>query len=185
MKNSTKFKIPLILLLLFFSFSKVKAQSYANAFAANIGIVQDGIGGLFNYNYFLDRHDNIEAGVLMTAANFKYVEGIKIPYNDFTLNIGYSKNVYWNYQNTFNVNLAAGGVFGYETLNKGNKELSNGAIIESKPGFIYGAYIGVDLDYAITDQYSITFRMNEYYHANSTLGEFIPFVGLGFRYYAN
>lgn len=179
-----KIKILIVSFFMILSYSG-HTQSYANAFSGNIGIVQDGIGGLFNYNYFLDRHDNIEAGVLMTAANFKYVEGIKIPYNDFTLNVGYSKNVYWNYQNTFNVNLAAGGVFGYETVNKGNKELKNGAIIESKPGFIYGAYIGVDLDYAITDQYSITFRMNEYYHANSTLGEFVPFLGLGFRYYAN
>ena len=161
------------------------AQSYANAFAGSLGIVQDGIGGIFSYNYFLDRHDNIEAGVFLTAAKFKYVENIKIPYNDFTLNVGYSKNVFWNYQNTFNVNLAAGGIFGYETVNNGEKELKNGAIIRSEPGFIYGAYIGVDLDYALTDQYSITLRLNEYYHANSSLGEFIPFVGLGVRYYAN
>lgn len=163
----------------------IKAQSYANAFTGNIGIVQDGIGGVFSYNYFLDRHDFIEAGLLLTAANFKYVDGIKIPYNDVTLNLGYSKNVFWNYQNTFNVNIGAGGVFGYETVNKGDKELSNGAIIRSEPGFIYGAYIGVDLDYALTDQYSITLKLNEYYHANSNLGEFLPFVGIGVRYYVN
>lgn len=179
-----KIKILIVSLFMILSYSG-NAQSYANAFAGSLGIVQDGIGGIFSYNYFLDRHDNIEAGVFLTAAKFKYVEGIKIPYNDFTLNVGYSKNVFWNYQNTFNVNLAAGGVFGYETVNNGEKELKNGAIIRSEPGFIYGAYIGVDLDYALTDQYSITLRLNEYYHANSTLGEFIPFVGLGVRYYAN
>ncbi|GAA6774032.1 conjugal transfer protein TraO [Flavobacterium sp. GSB-24] len=178
-------KITFLITSLLMITMSTKAQSYANAFAGNIGIVQDGIGGVFSYNYFLDRHDFIDAGVLLTAANFKYVNGIKIPYNDFTLNLGYSKNVFWNYKNTFNVNIGAGGVFGYETVNKGDKELSNGAVIRSEPGFIYGAYIGVDFDYAITDRYSITLRANEYYHANSDLGEFMPFLGLGFRYYAN
>jgi hypothetical protein len=181
-----KIKILLFsLVLILFISTTVKAQSYANGFAGNIGIVQDGIGGVFSYNYFLDRHDFIEAGVFITAANFKYVEGIKIPYNDFTLNLGYSKNVFWNYKNTFNVNIGAGGVFGYETVNKGDKELKNGGIIRSEPGFIYGAFIGLDVDYALTDKYSLTLRMNEFYHANSDLGEFVPFVGIGFRYYAN
>jgi hypothetical protein len=177
--------IKILIISLIMISSTTKAQSYANAFGGSIGVVQDGIGGIFSYNYFLDRHDFIEAGVLLTAANFKYTNEIKIPYNDFTLNLGYSKNVFWNYQNTFNVNIGAGLVFGYETVNKGDKELSNGAIINSEPGFIYGGYLGIDLDYALTDKYSITLRANEYYHANSDLGEFIPFLGLGIRYYAN
>lgn len=162
-----------------------KAQSYSDAFTVNIGAVQDGLGGVISYNYFLDRHDFIDAGVLLTAANFKYVDGIKIPYNDFTLNLGYSKNVFWNYKNTLNVNISAGGLFGYETVNKGDKNLSNGALIESKPGFIYGAYLGLDLEYSINDQLSAVLKANEYYHSNSTLGEFLPFIGLGVRYYVN
>lgn len=161
------------------------AQSYSNAFVFNLGVVQDGFGGLISYDYFLDRHDYIEAGILMTAANFKYVENIKIPYNDFTLNLGYSKNVFFNYQNTLNINLTAGGIFGYETVNKGEKELSNGAIIKSDAGFIYGGFIGVDVDYSLNDELSLVLRLNEYYHANSQLGEFVPFAGLGLRYYAN
>ena len=162
-----------------------KAQSYSDAFTVNIGAVQDGLGGVISYNYFLDRHDFIDAGVLLTAANFKYVDGIKIPYNDFTFNLGYSKNVFWNYKNTLNVNISAGGLFGYETVNKGDKNLSNGALIKSKPGFIYGAYLGLDLEYSINDQLSAVLKANEYYHSNSTLGEFLPFIGLGVRYYVN
>jgi hypothetical protein len=176
-----------LLLIFFFGLfiQEAKSQSYANAFAINLGAVQDGFGGIISYNYFLDRHDFIDAGLLMTASKFKYVSDIKIPYNDFTFNLGYSKNVYFNYQNTFNINIGAGGVFGYEAINNGDKNLSNGAVIESKSGFIYGAYIGIDFDYAIQDELSITLRANQYYHSNSSLGEFIPFVGIGIRYYAN
>lgn len=172
-------------IITFFLSSGLKAQSYSDAFSFNLGMVQNGFGGVINYNYFVDRHDFIEAGVLMTASNFKYTPDIKIPYNDFTLNLGYSINVFYNYQNTFNINLSGGGVFGYETLNKGEKTLSNGALIISEPSFIYGAYLGVELDYTLTDQLSLTLKANEYYHANSKLGEFMPFAGLGLRYYVS
>jgi hypothetical protein len=162
------------------------AQSYSDGFSVNFGVVpKDGIAALLNYNYFMDRHDFIDAGLLITSSNYNYKDGIKIPYNDFTFNAGYSKNVFFNYENTFNINIGGGGVFGYETINKGESKLTNGGIIGSKSGFIYGAYLGLDLDYAISDQLSIALKANEYYHANSTLGEFLPFVGLGFRYYVN
>lgn len=180
-----KKQLTLILFLILFLVENAKAQSYSDAFTVNIGAVQDGIGGLIAYNYFLNRHDFIDAGVLLTAANFKYVDGIKIPYNDFTLNLGYSKNVFWNYKNTFNINVGGGALFGYETVNKGDKNLSNGALILSKPGFIYGAYITADFEYSISDVLSVSLKANQYYHANSSLGDFVPFVGLGARIYIN
>lgn len=164
------------------------AQSYSDGFTINVGVVKDGVAGLINYNYFVDRHDFIESGLLITNSNFKYSkynEEISIPYNDFTFNAGFSKNIFYNYKNTFNINIGGGGVFGYETINNGESKLTNGASIGSKSGFIYGAYVGLDLDYGISDQLSIALKANEYYHANSTLGEFLPFVGLGFRYYVN
>lgn len=177
-------KIFLISTMLIISFN-AKSQRYSDAFAFNVGAVQDGFGGIISYNYFLDRHDFIDAGVFVTASKYKYVDNIRIPYNDFTLNLGFSKNIFWNYQNTFNINIGGGGVFGYETVNNGSRELSNGALIKSEPGFIYGGYIGIDFDLSISDKLSLSLRANEYFHANSDLGEFIPFLGLGLRYYAN
>lgn len=165
--------------------SGVSAQSYANAFVVNVGAVQDGLGGTLNYNYFIDRHDFIEGSLFITSCNYKYLPTIKIPYNDFTFNLGYSKNIFYNYQNTLNINLNGGGVFGYETVNNGQLNLSNGSIISSKPGFIYGAYLGLDVDFSLTDQYSIVLKTTQFYHANSTLGEFIPYAGLGFRFYTD
>lgn len=182
-KNYYLFIIAFLMLLL--TTGKSYSQSYSDGFTVNLGVVQDGMAGLFNYNYFVDRHDFIDAGLLVTVANYKYKEEIKIPYNDFTFNAGYSKNVFYNYQNTFNINIGAGGIFGYETINKGNKILENGALILSESGFIYGAYLGLDLDYSLSDVLSASLKVNQYYHANSSLGEFVPFVGLGARIYIN
>lgn len=175
-----------ILILLFCTVSmSAYCQSYSDAFSVNLGVVQDGYGALVNYNYFIDRHDFIDAGLLITFANYQYKEDIKIPYNDFTFNAGYSKNVWYNYKNTVNVNLSAGGIFGYETINSGDKNLPNGAKIVSESSFIYGAYLGFDFDYSLTDNTSLSIKANQYYHSNSTVGEFVPFVGIGARFYIN
>lgn len=183
--KKTKLLLLFIVLMLALPIKGRSQSSYYNAFAFNLGVVQDGLGGLLTYNYFVNRHDFIEASLFLTAAKFKYQTKtetqIKIPYNDFTVNAGYSTNILTNDRNTYNLNLCAGGVFGYETLNKGETELENGAILESRPGFIYGAYIGLELDVSITDAMSILVRGNEYYHANSKLGEFVPFIGAGLR----
>ena len=93
--------------------------------------------------------------------------------------------MFFNYQNTFNINIGAGGVFGYETINKGDKNLKGGEKIISESGFIYGAYLGLDLDYSLSDVLSVSLKANQYYHANSSLGDFVPFVGLGARIYIN
>ena len=172
-------------LMLLLTTGKSYSQSYSDGFTINLGVVQDGIAGLFNYNYFVDRHDFIDAGLLITVANYEYKDGIKIPYNDFTFNAGYSKNIFYNYQNTFIVNIGAGGIFGYEIINKGDKNLENGALIISNSGSIYGAYLGLDLDYSLNDTLSLSFKANQFYHINSSMGNFVPFLGLGTRIYIN
>lgn len=179
-----KKQIYYLLFIFIFYFSNSKAQGYSDGFTGTVGIVHEGVGAHFSYNYFLDRHDFIEGSIFLTASNHKYLN-IKIPYNDFTVNVGYSKNVFYNYRNTFNVNINGGAVFGYENFNKGDKSLSNGALILNKPGFIYGAYMGIDLDLSVSDNMSILLKFNEFYHANSSLGQFLPYVGLGTRFYFN
>lgn len=176
-----KKQIYYLLFIFIFYFSNSKAQGYSDGFTGTVGIVHEGVGAHFSYNYFLDRHDFIEGSIFLTASNHKYLN-IKIPYNDFTVNVGYSKNVFYNYRNTFNVNINGGAVFGYENFNKGDKSLSNGALILNKPGFIYGAYMGIDLDLSVSDNMSILLKFNEFYHANSSLGQFLPYVGLGTRF---
>jgi hypothetical protein len=181
MKKKLIFLIPFY--LIFFCLNG-KAQGYSDGFTGSLGVVQEGIAAQLSYNYFLDRHDFIEGSIFITASNYKY-RNIKIPYNDFTVNFGYSKNVFYNYRNTFNINVNGGALFGYENFNKGDKSLSNGALILNKPGFIYGAYMGVDFDFSVSDNMSIILKANQFYHANSSLGQFLPYVGIGTRFYFN
>ncbi|NDP21388.1 MAG: hypothetical protein GZ091_09955 [Paludibacter sp.] len=171
--------------LLAITISKSYSQTYKCAFGVNIGGTQDGMGVMINYNYFIKGDNSIAISILATDSQYKYKEGDKITYNDLTLNLGYSTNLYCTKNRKFGINLGLGATVGYEIVNTSNKTLSNGGLVLGNSKTIYGAYTGVDLDYLINDRITLFLKANEYYHANSDLGNLIPFAGLGLRYYAN
>ena len=156
------------------------AQDGAVAFTG--GITSGGFGSLISYNYYWDRYqtDFIQGSILLTNS-YQKTNDIKVPYNEFTLNIGYYKNIFENRSGALKIAAGVGGVFGYEAVNNGNNELPDGSIILSNSNFIYGAFAGLDIDIFLTDKYSLVLKANEYYHANSKLGEFMPYIGTGVR----
>lgn len=171
--------------LLLSAFSKGYSQNYKNAFGVSIGATQDGYGVMISHNYFINDRNSISASILVTDAKYKIRED-KIGYNDITLNLGYSVPLYLTQDREFGIVLGSGATLGYEIVN-GNKDLnlSNGSLILDESKFIYGAYVGLDFDYLINDRTTLFIKVNEYYHANSDLGKFVPFAGIGLRYYTN
>jgi hypothetical protein len=171
--------------LLLSAFSKGYSQTYKNAFAVSIGATQDGYGAMISHNYFIHGDNSIAASILVTDAKYKIGEE-KIDYNDITLNLGYSVPLYLTQNRKFGIVFGSGVVLGYEIVND-NKDLnlSNGSLILDESKFIYGLYAGLDFDYLINDKTTLFIKVNEYYHANSDLGKFIPFAGIGLRYYTN
>ncbi|UUW07877.1 conjugal transfer protein TraO [Flavobacterium plurextorum] len=171
--------------LLLSAFTKGYSQTYKNAFGVGIGATQDGYGVMFSHNYFINDRNSISASILATDAKYKVGED-KIGYNDITLNLGYSVPLYLTQNRKFGIVFGSGVVLGYEIVN-GNKNLnlSNGSLILDESKFIYGAYVGLDFDYLINDRTTLFIKVNEYYHANSDLGKFVPFAGIGLRYYTN
>lgn len=165
--------------------SKTYSQNYKHAFGINFGATQDGIGTMLNYNYFTNGDNSIAAFILITDAKYN-VNGNEIGYNDLTLNLGYSTPLYLTQNNRFSAILGAGGVIGYEIINKNKKTaLTNGTLILEDSKIIYGAYAGLDIDYLINNRMTVFVKANQFYHTNSNLGKFVPFAGLGLRYYTN
>lgn len=156
-----------------------------SALSISGGLTEDGNALIASYNYYMRNDNFFQASVFVSFAKDPYKDGIKIPYNDFTVNAGYYKRVFKTKNNAFKASIGGGGVFGYEAINNGNKELSNGALIKSKAGFIYGAFIGLDTDLYLSDDYSVVLKINEYYHHNSDMGQFTAYAGIGIRYYFN
>lgn len=163
----------------------VNANGQDSALSTTGGITEDGFGLLSSYNYYLRNDNFIQASVFVSFAKDHYKENLKIPYNDFTVNAGYFQNVYSTKNKLLKISLGLGGIFGYESVNRGDRELANGALVMSKSGFIYGAFIGFDTDIYLNDKVSVVVKANEFYHHNSNLGQFTGYCGLGIRYFFN
>lgn len=168
--------------LLLSAFTKGYSQTYKNAFGVSIGATQDGYGVMLTHNYFINDRNSISASILATDAKYG-IDGGKIDYSDITLNLGYSLPLYLTQNRKFGIVLGVGSVIGYESIDK--KPLSKGTLVLDKSKFIYGAYAGLSFDYLINDRVTFFFKADQFYHANSDLGKFIPFAGIGLRYYTN
>lgn len=179
MKNYLQ--IPLIILL-----GTISAFSQSGNYASSVGLsggyAEDGFGIMATYNYHLNRNRYAQLSVFAAIAEDK--GSFDIPYNIFTVQPGYFIKV-WEQKNfkKYGVNLGGGGIFGYEVINNGNSLLSNGAILDAKSQFIYGVFIGVEGEITLSNDFSLLIKANEYYHANSDVGQFYPYAGLGLRYF--
>lgn len=162
-------------------FEKVHAQNYASSLEISGGIVEDGYGLNAGYNYYLNRTKYIQGAVYLSFAEDNQ-QGFTVPYNIFTLNIGYFNNVIEALNRKFTMALGAGAVVGYEIVNNGQQELPTGALVINTSEFIYGGFVGAELDVYLSESFSIIGKVNQYYHPTSDLGQFAFFGGVGMRY---
>lgn len=178
-------KKPLIILLFLISFSGyAQYGNFGNSVGVSAGYVEDGLGIMFTYNNHLSRRSYVQVSILGTASEDKAKGIYKIPYNIFTIQPGY---FYRFYESSVRRNFAAfvggGALLGYEIINNGDKVLENGAEINARSQFLYGAFVGVEAEYVLSDSFSILGKVNQYYHANSDVGKLFPYAGIGIRYF--
>lgn len=157
-------------------------QSYSSAIGLLGGYTQGGVSGIINYNYFLDRDSFVQAGLFISDSKGD-IKGIEVPYNEFTFNLAYVKKVALNQFEKLHLNIGAGVLGGYEAINKGNKTLPNGGVLDSNSKFIYGALATGELDIYLNNKLNLIVKYNQFYHHNSDLGKFTIFAGAGLRYY--
>ncbi|MGP1992953.1 conjugal transfer protein TraO [Zobellia laminariae] len=173
-----------ISIIVFFFSTMAFSQNgnYASSVGISGGYAEDGFGIMATYNYHLSRNRYAQLSVFVAIAEDK--GSFDIPYNIFTVQPGYFIKV-WEQKNfkKYGVNLGGGGIFGYEVINNGNSLLSNGAILDAKSQFIYGIFIGVEGEIALSNDFSLLVKANEYYHINSDVGKFYPYAGIGLRYF--
>jgi hypothetical protein len=134
------------------------------------------------YNYHLDQWKYAQLSIFAAIAEDK--GNYDIPYNIFTVQPGYFFKI-WE-QPTFKryaLNLGGGGVIGYEVINNGNNTLGTGAVIDGRSQFIYGIFIGAEGELILGNDLSLLLKANEFYHVNSDIGNFYPYVGIGLRYF--
>ncbi len=159
-------------------------RGFASSMGFSAGYSEDGYSVMFNYNHHMNRYSYFNIGLLGTVAIDKETDNYEIPYNVFTLQPGYFLRIYQSSGlKPKNIYVGLGGVGGYEIINNGSNELDNGAIINAKSQFIYGGFAAVEFDWNFSNSFALLIKASQYYHANSDVGKWVPYVGVGLRYY--
>ena len=184
MSKSNKYIFTGIVFLFLVLFSKLelRAQYPTSSVGFVGGYAEDGFGLTLNFNYYVSRTDYVQGAVYASFSKEKQRQ-FEIPYDIFTTNFGYYKQIFTSHRETYIVNAGLGLVMGYEVVNNGVSLLNTGATIEDKTNFIYGAFGSVELEIPVTNKWSFMAKYSQFYHKNSDLGELTMFAGGGIRYF--
>ncbi|WP_075344136.1 conjugal transfer protein TraO [Tenacibaculum agarivorans] len=157
-------------------------QAQRSSVGVSGGYTSNGFGAMVEYNHFWKEKNSINSSVYYSLASID--QGTEtLDYNNITLNVGYYRRLINFEDGRFTNEIGGGGVIGYEILNDGKEELDTGAVIEGESQVIYGAYIGTNFNYFISDFFTVSLVANQFYHVNSDLGNYATYVGLGIKYY--
>ena len=74
---------------------------------------------------------------------------------------------------------------GYETLNRGERLLYDGARLHDSDAFIYGGALTLELESYVTDRIVLLAHVRERMLWGSSLGKFTTQFGLGVRFIIN
>ena len=175
-----RYPIFLVLVLAGVSLQAQMRGNLASSVGVSGGYVEDGFGVMGTFNFHPNRFKYFQISVLAAFAEDGPTD---IPYNIFTIQPGLYYRVYISPRRGFSLFLGGGGLFGYEVINNGSNELPTGALIDARSQFIYGGYLGAEAEFALSNDFSLLVKANEYYHVNSDAGNFYPYAGLGLRYF--
>jgi len=171
-----------LILILYIPVSNAQSQKSLAGFA---GYTNDGIATLFGFSYSFNdiKYDFLEASVYSGYLKERKTE-YNVEVNVHSINLGYFKRI--EPLSTLNglvcTYVGIGGLLGKESINNGNNELSNGALITSKGGAIYGGFGAVQADLFISNRFHLLGRYTHFYHANSEVGKSKFMIGLGLKY---
>jgi hypothetical protein len=86
---------------------------------------------------------------------------------------------------TLSFSIGAGAIAGYETLNRGERLLYDGAMLKDKGGFIYGGAISFEMEAYLSDRLVLLVRARERIIPGSTINRFHFLIGGGIKIIIN
>jgi len=177
--------------ILFFGFVLFSVtNTFAQRSKVSVGVspvlLMDGYGGTAHINFHHKMTDFIQANVFIGLSNKEVASSnVEYPNDNYLFNLGYFTTLFSSPDKGISLFLGGGASLGLEHINQGNLELSDGSILLSEGGFVYGGFASLDLDWFLNESLSLTLPVNGFYHPNSNIDEAMFFVGVGIRYYIN
>jgi hypothetical protein len=110
---------------------------------------------------------------------------LHIPQSQFTMDVGYYLKFLSDVRKTFFASIGGSGLMGYETINWDEKLLNDGATINDKDAFIYGAALTLELETYLTDRFVLLTGVRERFLMGSSTGKFNTQLNLGIKIIIN
>lgn len=108
-----------------------------------------------------------------------------IPVSQFTAESGYLINVLSDHSKTVFFSLGGSLMAGYETVNRGKKDLPDGALLISDGQLLYGGAVAFEIETFLSDRLVLLVNVRERILYGSTVGKFHFQLGMGFKYIIN
>lgn len=152
-----------------FNLGALSTQNMSRNYYLNVGMAINGKNG--NYGLF----------ALEYTYRFYPYKNIRIPLETFTAEGGYSVFLLGDAGKNIALNAALTGVAGYETINRGEAMLSDGAKLVSKDNFIYGVGGRLSFETYLSDHFVLLLQGRIKAFWGTDMERFRPGAGVGLR----
>jgi hypothetical protein len=140
-------------------------------------------------NYYLNigltvngRNGNYKLWALEYTHQYSTYKELRIPEETYSMEGGYSFYLFGDIRKNISLNAAITGLIGYETINRGNNILYDGAKILNEENFIYGAGGKLSLETYLSDHFVLLIQARAKLFWGTSLEHLRPSAGLGLRY---
>lgn len=109
-------------------------------------------------------------------------ESYPIPVETMLAEGGYSFMLFGDLAKNISLNFGITGGAGYEIINNSNRLLPNGAVLEGRDGFVYGAGTRLSLETYLSDHFVLLLQGMVKVLWGTSAEQFSPSAGAGLRY---
>ena len=123
-------------------------------------------------------------GAEYLSRNYPYEDG-HIPVEQFTGEGGFYYNFLSSPGKAVCFSIGASALTGYETVNRGDKLLDDGATLQNEDGFVYGGALTLEMESYLTDRIVLLLTGRERMLQGTTTGHFHTQFGIGLKFIIN
>lgn len=152
----------------------------------NVGTLSDDHPGR---NYYLNigmtvngKNCNYQLWTLEYTYQYDEYKDLRLPKETYTAEGGYSFFLLGDSRKNFTLNAAITGVLGYESINRGEALLYDGAKILTEDNFIYGAGGRLSFETFLSDHFVLILQGRTKVLWGTDLEQFRPSAGVGLRF---
>ena len=176
-------------MLIILSITTSQAQrmlSKQKGLEVNVGVSSDDkIGNDYYINIGLTvngKNGNYQLWALEYSHRYHDYKDLYIPQETYTAEGGYSFYLLGDARNNITLNFAVTGVVGYESINRGETMLYDGAKILNEDNFIYGAGGRLTFETYLSDRFVLVLQGRTKVLWGTDLNQFRPSAGVGLRF---